>query len=525
MKQMQKTFSVILAAALLFSVLLFPGTAVSVYPESEHDYINNCDETWTYQHPDAADGLFVTFSEDTYVVPGHGYRFLTGEYTEEEMTSFLENGAELPRGDFISVYTEARELYGTFTGDQLAGKTLYIAGSSFSIRLESDESETGYGFAVTDVSTNLQPGFAQVNYHIDDETCVSGVIEAGEKIPLNAYYKMRQTGKQIIIGWKTAQGDIFYYKPAKRTFREDVADITAEDRAVHDLYPVTCPIALTKDDVYSFLNDEEIFNAELDGYVYTNQEYLHLILDEYVTFIWTPLAPFVAPGVAYLTLYWPTNDFVGACTGIALTELLQYLGKLDLPATQGVETMAELEPTDELLSIINSYAVQALPGHLCNHMGIDPGTEEYSNQLKALYETVAAGNPVYFEFYPYAQHPMKTILTEGPQAIDSVGHSILLTGAYTDDDGNHVLIVADCNYPEYVDGTCNIAYINKDFTEIYNPLHQTGPLQGFSWTETAEQYDSLPAQGFPNPFSWHIVFFRNFVSFFKQILALFSIVR
>ncbi|MBQ6118184.1 MAG: hypothetical protein IJK98_03030 [Clostridia bacterium] len=525
MKQMKKTFSVFLVAALLLSALLLPGTAVSVYPESEHDYRNNCDETWTYQHPDAADGLFVTFSEDTYVVPGHGYRFLTGEYTEEEMTSFLENGAELPRGDFISVYTETGELYGTFTGDQLAGKTLYIAGSSFSIRLESDESETGYGFAVTDVSTNLQPGFAQVNYHIDDETCVSGVIEAGEKIPLNAYYKMRQTGKQIIIGWKTAQGDIFYYKPAKRTFREDVADITAEDRAVYDLYPVTCPIALTKDDVYSFLNDEEIFNAELDGYVYTNQEYLHLILDEYVTFIWTPLAPFVAPGVAYLTLYWPTNDFVGACTGIALTELLQYLGKLDLPATQGVETMAELEPTDELLSIINSYAVQALPGHLCNHMGIDPGTEEYSNQLKALYETVAAGNPVYFEFYPYAQHPMKTIFTEGPQAIDSVGHSILLTGAYTDDDGNHILIVADCNYPEYGDGTCNIAYINKDFTEIYNPLHQTGPLQGFSWTETAEQYDSLPAQGFPNPFSWHIVFFRNFFSFFKQILALFSIVR
>ena len=520
---MKRCLCCLLATSLLLTALFLPGAAAAAYPESEHDYPNNCDETQVYQHPVEADGLFVTFSAETYVVPGYGYRFLTGEYTEEEMTEFLETGKAGPKGDSISIYTEEGEPVGAFTGDQLAGKTLYIPGDSFSIRLESDESETGYGFAIAAVSTELQPGFAQVNYHVDDETCVSGVIEAGKTVPLNTYYMLRQIGSRIIIGWKTEQDRTFYYETVKLTYRDDVTDIVAEDRAVYDLYAVTCPISLTKDDVYPFLNTSRVFNAELNGYVYTNEDFMHLILDECATFIWTPLAPFLAPSLAYLTLYWPTNEFVGACTGIAMTELLQYHGKLDLPATQNVKTMAELEPTDELLSVIDFYAVQALPCHLCNHMAIDPGTEEYSRQLKTMFETVASGSPVYFEFYPYAQHPMKTIFTKGPWGITNVGHSILLTGAYTDGNGNHVLIAADCNSSSYSNGTCRIVSINADFTEIYNFDYQTGALQGFSWTETVEQYDSFPAKGLPNPLSWHLVFFRNFFSFFTQILALFRL--
>ena len=520
---MKKLLSILLSLSLLSAVLSVPVSAAEGYPHSEHNYQNNCNETWEYEYPGQAEGLFVTFSEDTYLDPGAIGWFLSGDVTEEALDAYLEQGYTGHEGDRLCLYDGDGELYGWFTGDQLAGKTVYLKGDRFSLQLLSDGEETGYGFSVTAVGTELPAGMALVSYHVDGRRD-SMVLEAGEEIPLNEYYRLRQRGNEIIVGWRTEDGAAYYYDAKREPYDETptLTGVVAGDRAAYDLYPILCPVSMTKDDVFSFTNGA-MANAETGSYYQSREQTIQFFADELITFGLTPFMPAVTLLLAFYGLYWPTIEHVGSCTGIAITELLQYHGKIDLLSGQGVDTVAELEPDEELQSVVNFYALQALPAHMVCNMAVEPGTEEYSRQLKALYDTVAAGKPVYFEFYMGQQHPMKTIVESGPLAIGNVGHSIVLTGAYTDGDGNHVLVACDCNFLNYSGGTCDIVLINEDFTEIYKPWYQAldEPLRGFSWTADTDQFDSLKAEGVPNPFSWHVAFLRHFVAFFRNLLSLF----
>jgi len=526
MKGVRKLLSLFLSVSLLAAGLAFPAAAAD-YPHSEHDYANNCDLKWQYEYPGSTQGLYVTFSEQTYVDPGSFSCFLDGDFTEEELQAYLAEGYQSRTGDRITLYDGDGELYGWFTGDQLAGQTVYLKGGSFTVRLESDDIETGYGFSVDAIGTQLPKGYAEVIWHTDtgDDKVI---LREGEPLLLNPYYQMRQQDHEIIVGWKTGDGAAYYYD---NTLTHGISsyytqcrqtDIFAESGAVYDLCPIVCPISMTKDDVYSFVNGD-MGNGETGSYYQSRAQLLQFYLDEFATFGLTPFMPTVTLLLAFYGLYWTSVDYVGSCTGIAITELLQYHGKIDLPSRQGVATMAELEPDEDLQSIVNFYALQALPAHLVTNMAVEPGTEEYSRQLKAMFDTVAAGNPVYFEFYMGEQHPMKTIVESGPLAIGNVGHSIVLTGAYTDGNGNHILIACDCNTRNYSQGSCDIVFINEDFTEIYKPMYQEldEPLRGFSWTDEVDQFDSLKAEGVPNPFQWHIAFFRHFISFFRNLLSLF----
>ena len=118
-----------LIAALACAFVLACGWAAAEegeenpWPESEHPYSSNMDQTWSYQHPDAAPGLRVTFSAETEV----------------------EN-----KYDFLTV-TDSRDNAVEYTGTSLAGRTLILPGGSFTIRLTSDGSVQKYGFAVTDI--------------------------------------------------------------------------------------------------------------------------------------------------------------------------------------------------------------------------------------------------------------------------------------------------------------------------------------------------------------------------------------
>ena len=99
------------------------------YPESEHPYANNADETWTYKHSAAADVLAITFSADT-ALANNDYIYLKGSESSEQQ----------------------------FTGTQLQGKTVLVNGSSFTIRLTSDTFSAGaYGFTITDVKAVNYP--------------------------------------------------------------------------------------------------------------------------------------------------------------------------------------------------------------------------------------------------------------------------------------------------------------------------------------------------------------------------------
>lgn len=98
---------------------------IGAYPKSPHPYITNANEVYSYKSPSFANSLNVTFSEKTM--------------TEKDY-------------DFISIFDSNGEPVGKFSGNELAGKTLNIKGDSFVIRLNSDVSNSLYGFEITDIN-------------------------------------------------------------------------------------------------------------------------------------------------------------------------------------------------------------------------------------------------------------------------------------------------------------------------------------------------------------------------------------
>ncbi|MBI4865385.1 MAG: putative Ig domain-containing protein [Candidatus Wallbacteria bacterium] len=102
------------------SVVAVGGTQ---FPESAHPYASNADETLRYTAPGSPASILVTFDPRTAVEPGY---------------------------DFIDIGNGAGEpIPGSpFTGRQLAGRTLRVAGATVAIRLRSDRSVTDYGFRV-----------------------------------------------------------------------------------------------------------------------------------------------------------------------------------------------------------------------------------------------------------------------------------------------------------------------------------------------------------------------------------------
>lgn len=92
------------------------------YPESSHRYTNSALETYEYycQKP-LTKCLELQFSQQTYT-----------EYNS----------------DTISIYGSNGKLVGTYSGSQLAGKTIRVDGSYFKIVFKSDWAVAYYGFSL-----------------------------------------------------------------------------------------------------------------------------------------------------------------------------------------------------------------------------------------------------------------------------------------------------------------------------------------------------------------------------------------
>lgn len=96
------------------------------YPRSPHPYENNYDKTQSYTCPDKnTKAMEVTFSDSCR--------------TEEKY-------------DVVSIYDGNSKLVGSYSGRELAGRTMIIDGNSFSVNLKSDRSQNYYGYAVTKVT-------------------------------------------------------------------------------------------------------------------------------------------------------------------------------------------------------------------------------------------------------------------------------------------------------------------------------------------------------------------------------------
>ena len=91
--------------------------------QSNHPYDNDCDQTWTI-HREGAVRIDVTFTEDTYTESNY---------------------------DYIYIYDGDDELIGSYSGDELSGKTITVNSDTVKIRLTSDSSNTEYGFALAKI--------------------------------------------------------------------------------------------------------------------------------------------------------------------------------------------------------------------------------------------------------------------------------------------------------------------------------------------------------------------------------------
>jgi len=105
----------------------------NTYPESDHDYLNNENKDYTIFGYEGADKLYLTFSSSTY----------------------FEDGC-----DYLFIYDGSGDYIGRYTGNSLAGKTITIPGDSFSLRLETDDSFTCYGFSFDSIVAEVSDGSA-----------------------------------------------------------------------------------------------------------------------------------------------------------------------------------------------------------------------------------------------------------------------------------------------------------------------------------------------------------------------------
>ena len=523
---MKRLISVLLCLSLLSASLVFCAAAEGeAYPESEHDYANNTCQTWEYVYPEDALGLFITFSDDTKFNEERYYGSITDDTDPQYVEEFLQQGYFETSGDYLEIYDANGVCYDTLRGDSAAGQTYFVSGNRFTLTMYTDHAGVDYGFRIVDVSP-LKEGYGVVCYDVDGDVFAQA-HPVDEPVRLSGDYAMRQYGNRMIVGWQTESGESFYYDNTNLNLdpgNEDlVTDLTLQSGETCTLRPIWCSIALQKEEVFSFTNSSEFFNAEVEGYVFTRPHFLRILQNWTCTFALSPLAPIAAVFCAYFTLLWPTLPFGGSCCGFAIATLLQHYGKIDLLSKQDAASVSELQPDEEMLSALDYYNINMAAGFLTNHCAMKPGTAEYSEQLHALYDTLAGGKPVYFELYVNASHPLYSILSRGfkktLQGFEGA-HGVVLAGAYTDGNGNHILIMYDNNSLNYVNGTCDIIYIDPDFTQIYftSASERDYVLDGFSWNETFDQFDAFKLEGISNPFAWHTQFLKNFPATLRQLI-------
>ena len=95
--------------------------------QSPHSYYSNMDETWVYSAKTGEKGISVTFSSDTYVESGY---------------------------DNIYIYDKNNKEIGSYTGNKLASKTIYVKGNVIKVKMKTDGSQEYYGFRVTKISVD-----------------------------------------------------------------------------------------------------------------------------------------------------------------------------------------------------------------------------------------------------------------------------------------------------------------------------------------------------------------------------------
>ena len=544
MKQMKKITAVLLSLLLCFGLTAFPAAAEdtegaeNALPESDHPYENDFYGTWTYEYPEEVDGFFLTFSEETHFEP-FSYIFLNENgdevyYSEEELMQMIaEEEARLKaeggnpedaldnvleglefynfkNGDAFNIYADD-VLMNSYSGGELAGRTIYIPGTVVNFELYTDESVTDYGFSLADVSETPPEGILTVSYYLEEDR--PELVEcANEGETVMVYYNTGiLTDDKACIGWSdTRGGDLLYEGGEEFMLEESVS-----------FYPYYTDILLRPDEVYSFDNDYYPFSVNelsvtqegfevlsLSNYHLERQDYGALLKNIAKTLGISPLGLLALRNAA---LY-PVSVWGGSCYGLSLTVALQHYGMVDMLSMQeDAECVRDLAGTPELVSFINYYQAQETAAIPTQYTVNYPGSAWYKMQLQKMYETVAGGDIVLFGLY------------EGT-TFNSAGHAVLLTGAYDDMAGNHVLIAYDSNFGAgYANGAAwTLFYITPDFSEITSDWYM---IQGFDWLSDFSGFDAFKMDGTGDSTSWYKSVINHMKAFFALLKEFFASFR
>lgn len=210
------------------SDMVFTATYAKVYLESKHDYDPNSNERFEYSEPGAT-SMDITFSERTKVENSWDYINIY----------YLEGGREVVQG--------------SYTGTQLAGRTISIPSDTVVIYLTSDSGVQYYGFAVTGVKAY----FDTEGVELDADVTVYQMgreYETVVSLDLNKYI-----GGTAVIAAYNAEGDCLWARSLvgeamMNTVANAVTDsIPAEVKVMlwgglDDMEPMLAPVVKTMND-------------------------------------------------------------------------------------------------------------------------------------------------------------------------------------------------------------------------------------------------------------------------------------
>ena len=481
------------ALILMLAVVFCVGTPVAAvneaYPESEHNYQNNLKQEWHYDYGEEVDGIYVTFSDKT-----------SFEKANSSIVPVKPKGNIdiYKKGDYLYVYGKDGLILKA-TGKELAGKTLYIQGSSFDLCLETDSSVTDYGFSIDRISDTPPDDVAVVTYYCCETCSVKKLFcyNQGDEIKVEKGYYCNLEDSAF-VSWLDNDGNEY-----------DEGD-TLEFKSVN-LKARRIPLLLGSDEVWNFSNSDPYFDPDYNGgYYLTTKDFLTMQKNIYKIF-GIGVLPAIGLSVALMT--YPDWYWNGSCYGMSATTLLQHYGEIDILANRSEKSLSELTNEDDIVSLINYYQWALAGSFLCENFSLDKGTKMYSQQLKDMFESVSAGNIVLFTYYT-------------GETIKTSGHAVLLTGAYTQKDGTKVLVAYDCNRPE--DYTSKAFeqrfYIDPDFTTIKRaydyPTNWYMEYGEFNWTDNYSQFEAFDLNENGGVLSWYSLFFSQLGKFVKTLFSL-----
>ena len=495
MKKTQKTIACLLAA-LLAAICLLPA-----FGAAEAANAPVLRKVAAYFDPDAV-GWQVTFSEQTRAAAFSGDVPLPSDGLLTTNDLLRDTGA----GAYFALFDETGALMGTYDGDALAGRTLALRGSGFSVYTVSAAGDDALGFGIKTLIPVAPANSFHITYHLslDGLRDITRCYDPGAAPKTLSGVGLCNTAyrRLALAGWATEPNGVPVLDPG--------ADFPAGQRDA-ELWAVWAPVLLGKEETFSFNNSDYYFVNEARGekHYMRKEDYRRMQLNVLLSL---GAAGQPAPVYAAVMAYDANQKWAGSCYGLALTAALQHAGVVDMLALQNVSSVYELEPDDQLISFINYYHVLQKTDWFIENKAHAEAPFLYKTVLRDMCDALRAGKPVLFSYYPGNMYV-------------SEGHTVLLVGIYEDTAGNHVCVAYDSNEPwNYSDGNYQSVYtVSADYSGVTS--RNADAIRDVSWTSDFDQYRSFDYAGRRDFVSWARVFFAHirsvFSAFFRSLRTIF----